>query len=76
MPVTTPATDPSKMAEPAGTKPATPAIDVDTFVLGTDDQISISMWDEPKFNGNYTIRPDGKICLLYTSLSRQYCVKK
>jgi polysaccharide export outer membrane protein len=61
MPVTTPATDPSKMAEPAGTKPATPAIDVDTFVLGTDDQISISMWDEPKYNGNYTIRPDGKI---------------
>ena len=53
--------DPAKMAEPAGTKPATTVIDANTFVLGTDDQISVTMWDEPKFNGNYTIRPDGKI---------------
>ena len=53
--------EPAKMAEPGGTKPSNAPLDADTFVLGTDDQISISMWDEPKFNGNYTIRPDGKI---------------
>jgi len=58
---TPPPADPAKMAEPAGTKQAPPGIDANTFVLGTDDQISVSMWDEPKFNGNYNIRPDGKI---------------
>ncbi len=60
MPVTNP-TDPAKMAEPAGAKQATPDVDVNTFVLGVEDQISVSMWGEPKFDGGYTIRPDGKI---------------
>lgn len=55
-----PATDPTKMAEPTD-KPA-PGIDVPaTFVLGAEDQITVSMWDEPKFDGGYTIRPDGMI---------------
>jgi polysaccharide export outer membrane protein len=58
---TTPPADPAKLAEPAGSKAGNAGVDVDTFVLGTDDQISVLMWDEPKFNGSYTIRPDGKI---------------
>jgi polysaccharide biosynthesis/export protein len=61
MPVTSPPADPAKMAESGSTKPANVAIDVNTFVLGVEDQITVSMWDEPKFNGNYTIRPDGMI---------------
>jgi polysaccharide export outer membrane protein len=36
-------------------------VDAGTFVLGPEDQITIAMWDEPKFNGGYTIRPDGMI---------------
>jgi len=57
-----PTADPAKMAETSTTKPANaPGVDSDSFVLGTDDQISVSMWDEPKFNGTYVIRPDGKI---------------
>jgi len=59
MPV--PPADPAKLAEPSTARPANAAVDNDTFVLGTDDQISVLMWDEPKFNGTYTIRPDGKI---------------
>lgn len=59
MPVTTPPADPAKMAET--TKPPVPAVDVSTFVLGVEDQITVQMWDEPKFNGTYAIRPDGKI---------------
>jgi protein involved in polysaccharide export with SLBB domain len=56
--------DPAKLAEPAGTKtPATAPVDVATYVLGAQDQITVSMWNEPKFNGSYTIRPDGKISL-------------
>ena len=56
-----PAPDPVKMAEPAGTKPANAPVDGSTYVLGPEDQIQISMWDEPKFDGSYTIRPDGMI---------------
>lgn len=55
-----PASDPAKMAEPAGNKAPSAPVPAD-FVLGPEDQITISMWDEPKFNGSYTIRPDGKI---------------
>jgi polysaccharide export outer membrane protein len=56
-----PVTDPAKMAEPAGTKPDSAPVDTATYVLGPEDQIQITMWDEPKFDGAYTIRPDGKI---------------
>ena len=55
--------DPAKMAEPAGAKPATAPVDVASFVLGAEDQITISMWDDQRFNGNFTIRPDGMISL-------------
>lgn len=61
MPVTSPTTDPAKMAEPAGAKPPATTVDTSTFILGVEDQISISMWGEPKFDGSYAIRPDGKI---------------
>jgi polysaccharide export outer membrane protein len=56
--------DPAKLAEPAGAKGAAGApVDAATFVLGAEDQITVKMWDEPKFDGAYTIRPDGKIAL-------------
>jgi len=61
MPLTNPPADPAKLADPPGAKAPAPNIDVNTFILGVEDQISVMMWDEPKFNGNYTIRPDGKI---------------
>jgi polysaccharide export outer membrane protein len=56
-----PVVDPATMAAPAGAKPASAPVDGAAFVLGAEDQISISMWDEPKFDGSYTIRPDGMI---------------
>jgi polysaccharide export outer membrane protein len=57
-------TDPAKMAEPAGGKaPAGAPVDAATFVLGAEDQISVTMWDEHRFDGSYTIRPDGMISL-------------
>ena len=56
--------DPAKMAESAGGPPPVSApVDVGTFVLGAQDQISVTMWDEPNFNGEYTIRPDGFISM-------------
>jgi len=61
MPVTNPPTDPAKMAETAGAKTASANVDLSSFILGVEDQISVMMWGEPKFDGSYTIRPDGKI---------------
>jgi polysaccharide biosynthesis/export protein len=55
-----PVADPAKMAEPAGSKQATAPVG-EAFVLGAEDQIQVTMWDEPKFDGTYIIRPDGKI---------------
>jgi polysaccharide biosynthesis/export protein len=60
MPVTDAPVDPAKLAEPAGTKPSGEPVP-DTYVLGAEDSIAITMWDEPKFDGAYAIRPDGKI---------------
>jgi polysaccharide export outer membrane protein len=56
--------DPSKMAEPAGgATPAGAPVDPSTFKLGATDQIAVTMWDEHRLDGNYTIRPDGMISL-------------
>jgi polysaccharide export outer membrane protein len=60
MPVAIPPTDPAKMGEPSGTKQPTANVDVSSYVLGVEDQISVSMWGEPRFDGSYAIRPDGK----------------
>lgn len=52
------------MAEPAGEKPpAGSAVDAATFVLGAEDQIAVTMWDERRLDGTYVIRPDGMISL-------------
>jgi polysaccharide export outer membrane protein len=61
MPLTNAPVDPAKLGEASGAKTQAPNIDIGTYILGVEDQISVMMWDEPKFNGNYTIRPDGKI---------------
>lgn len=55
--------DPAKMAEPSTKPPAGVAVDANTFVLGVEDQISVSMWDDPRFDGTYSIRPDGKFSM-------------
>ena len=61
--VTSPPADPAKMAEPAGGAPSGAPVDAATFVLGAEDQISVTMWDESRLNGTYVIRPDGMISL-------------
>jgi polysaccharide export outer membrane protein len=55
--------DPAKLAEPAGGTAPGPPVDAATFVLGAQDQISVTMWDEHRLDGTYTIRPDGMISL-------------
>jgi polysaccharide export outer membrane protein len=62
-PVASTPADPSKMAEPAGGTAQVAPVDAATFVLGAQDQISVTMWDEHRLDGNYVIRPDGMISL-------------
>jgi len=69
MPVAIPPTDPAKMGEPSGTKQPTANVDVSSYVLGVEDQISVSMWGEPRFDGSYAIRPDGKIAYVSCNTS-------
>lgn len=62
--IPTPPADPAKMAEPVGgNAPAVVPVDLAKFVLGVEDQISVSMWGEPDLSGSFTIRPDGMISL-------------
>jgi len=62
--IDSPPIDPAKLAEPAGTKtPVNSLVDIATYVLGPEDQISVSMWGQPQFDGTYLIRPDGKIAV-------------
>jgi polysaccharide biosynthesis/export protein len=55
--------DPAKMAEPTGNAPPASRVDAATYILGQEDQIQVKMWDQPKFDGSYIIRPDGKISM-------------
>ena len=60
-----PAIDPSKMGAPRDSinRPAGVRVDYHEFILGAEDQISISVYGSPEFSGTHMIRPDGKITL-------------
>ncbi len=39
------------------------AVDPKTYVIGSQDVLSIKVWREQDFSGLYTVRPDGKITI-------------
>jgi polysaccharide export outer membrane protein len=48
----------------AAVPPATVNVAVDaTYVIGPQDSINVDVWEEPKFSGSLTVRPDGMITL-------------
>lgn len=63
------AVDPASMAAPSGkvgAKPAPPAAEVDAknYVIGSDDELSITVFENPGFNVPVeTVRPDGKVTM-------------
>jgi len=67
---------PASGTAPAGTQPADPATTktsgtvpspsgklADSYVIGPNDQLAISVWKEAAFSGHYDVRPDGMITI-------------
>ena len=46
----------------AATAPAPAALD-DTYVIGGNDELTVSVWQQPALSGTFLVRPDGKITL-------------
>lgn len=61
-PPTAPATPPVAEGAPSRLG-ATAAVDPKTYVVESEDIISIRVWREPEMSGLFTVRPDGKISL-------------
>jgi polysaccharide biosynthesis/export protein len=61
-----PLSDPAKLAKPnaQGEKILGGApVDSNTYVIGAEDVLSISVWHEPELTRQVVVRPDGKITL-------------
>lgn len=43
--------------------PSAPGVDANTYVIGPDDVLTVSVWKEPTLSGNPLVRPDGMISL-------------
>jgi polysaccharide export outer membrane protein len=59
----------SAPGQPGGppTKVAAPSAPVDpsTYTIGPQDVLEIRVWDQPQMSGTVTVRPDGKISLMF-----------
>jgi polysaccharide export outer membrane protein len=56
----------AKAAQPAATDTPTPRVAnvrPDSYIIGTDDMLSINVWKEPEMSRAVPVRPDGMISL-------------
>jgi len=62
---TAPETDPLKLAAPApnGAKPATMPPAEKSYVIGSEDQLFIQVWQNSALSGNFIVAPDGRISM-------------
>ncbi len=61
-----PPKDVAKAAQPAATDTPTPRVAnvrPDSYIIGTDDMLSINVWKEPEMSRAVPVRPDGMISL-------------
>jgi polysaccharide export outer membrane protein len=52
-----------KGVQPPKPAPQTAAVAADSYVIGAQDVLQITVWKEPEMSGPVTVRPDGKISL-------------
>jgi polysaccharide export outer membrane protein len=62
-PVLTPATPPPAAAVPQ-VDAAVPDTDASRYVIGADDSLQVTVWQEPSLSGTFPVRPDGMISLV------------
>jgi len=60
MPVDAP--NPAVMAEAPGKKPVGAPVGV-AYIIGPGDVLGVRVWENPSFNGNYNVLPDGTISI-------------
>ena len=60
MPVDAP--NPAAMAEAPGKKPGGAPVG-DAYIIGPEDVLSVKVWEDGRFSGNYNVLPDGTISI-------------
>jgi len=52
-------------AQPVGTSPASPASDTDRddYIIGVQDSVNVTVWENADLTGKFTVQPDGAITL-------------
>ncbi|WP_254059437.1 polysaccharide biosynthesis/export family protein [Granulicella sp. L46] len=65
-PVITPAAKPESAPQVAAPKADAAAVDTDAtrYIIGPDDSLQITVWQEPSVSGTFPVRPDGMISLV------------
>jgi polysaccharide biosynthesis/export protein len=70
-PILTPAQDstpaPAATAAPSATAPDQPVatpIDPNSYIIGAQDALQVTVWKEPTLSGSFLVRPDGMISLV------------
>ena len=65
-PVITPTAKPGAVPQVAGppVDGATGDLDASRYVIGPDDSLQITVWQEPSISGTFPVRPDGMISLV------------
>lgn len=43
---------------------ASPTVNPDTYVIGADDSLQVTVWKQPSFSGSFPVRPDGMVSMV------------
>jgi polysaccharide export outer membrane protein len=62
-PAASPAVPPAKALDDDLRKQAGEPVDPNTYIIGSEDILRVTVWDQPNLSGPVTVRPDGMITL-------------
>lgn len=55
---------PAQQASQASQAGTSPTVNPDTYVIGADDSLQVTVWKQPSFSGAFPVRPDGMISMV------------
>ena len=59
-----PARSAATQAMPGAASASSPTVNPDTYIIGADDSLQVTVWKEPTLSGTVPVRPDGMISLV------------